>query len=113
MKREDVLRNQRDFDNLRKHGRSFGSASVVLVLNKNNEALNRKAFLASKKVGNSVIRHRATRLMKEAFRQIEKDTSVKQGFDLLFIARPTIKDLKCADVKKSIEAAIKRAELYQ
>lgn len=113
MKREDVLRNQRDFDNLRKHGRSFGSASVVLVLNKNNEALNRKAFLASKKVGNSVVRHRATRLMKEAFRQINKEKVITKGYDLLFIARPTIINLKCADVKKSIEAAMKRAKIVQ
>lgn len=113
MKREDVLRNQRDFDNLRKHGRSFGSASVVLVLNKNNEALNRKAFLASKKVGNSVVRHRATRLMKEAFRQINKEKVIPNGYDLLFIARPTIIGLKCADVKKNIEAAMKRAKIIQ
>ena len=113
MLKQDVLRKQEDFNNLRKHGRSFGSAHVVLVVNKKEQALNRKAFLASKKVGNSVVRHRATRLMKESVRQLEKEQVIKQGYDLLFIARPTIKDLKCADVKKSIEAAIKRAELYQ
>ena len=113
MKKEDVLRNQRDFLNLKKYGKSFGSSHVVLVVNKNNSALNRKAFLASKKVGNSVVRHRATRLMKEAFRQIEKEQVIPTGYDLLFIARPTIIGLKCADVKKSIEAAAKRARLLQ
>jgi len=111
--REDVLRKQEDFNNLRKHGKSFGSANVVLVVNKKEQALNRKAFLASKKVGNSVVRHRATRLMKESFRQIEKEQAIKQGFDLLFIARPNIVDLKCADVKKTIEAAMRRAQLFQ
>ncbi|MCQ2551747.1 MAG: ribonuclease P protein component [Clostridia bacterium] len=114
MLKEDVLRKREDFNNLRKYGKSFGSAYVVLVVNnKKGQALNRKAFLASKKVGNSVVRHRAVRLMKESFRQIEKEKALKQGYDLLFIARPTIKDLKCADVKKSIEAAIRRAALYQ
>jgi len=113
VKKEDVLRNERDFLNLKKYGKSFGSAQVVLVVNKNDKALNRKAFLASKKVGNSVVRHRATRLMKEAFRQIEKEKVIPTGYDLLFIARPTIIGLKCADVKKSIEAAMKRSKLIQ
>lgn len=113
MKKEDVLRSERDFLNLKKNGRSFGSAHVVLVIDKNNTALNRKAFLASKKVGNSVVRHRATRLMKEAFRQIEKEQVIPTGYDLLFIARPTIIGLKCADVKKSIEAAMKRSKIIQ
>lgn len=113
MKKEDVLHNDRDFINLKKYGKSFGSSFVVLVVNKNKYALNRKAFLASKKVGNSVVRHRATRLMKEAFRQIEKENVILKGYDLLFIARPNINGLKCADVKKSIEAAIKRASLFQ
>ena len=30
------------------------------------------------------------------------------GYDIIFIARNTILNRKCADVKKSIEAAIKR-----
>ena len=73
--------------------------NVYKVCLKNDYALNRKAFLASKKVGNSVVRHRAVRLMKEAFRQIEKEKVIPQGYDLLFIARNTIIDSKCADVK--------------
>jgi len=111
MKKIDVLRNREDFERLRKKGKSVGSRHVVLVCLKNDYALNRKAFLASKKVGNSVVRHRAVRLMKESFRQIEKERVIPQGYDLLFIARSTIINSKCADVKKSIETAITRAEL--
>jgi len=111
MKKEDVLRNKKDFDNLRNKGRSVGSKYIVLVCLKNNCDLNRKAFLASKKVGNSVVRHRSTRLMKEAFRQIEKERVIPQGYDLLFIARNTIISSKCADVKKSIETALIRANI--
>lgn len=111
MKQEDRLTKRDDFNNLRKNGRSIGSSKVVLVFCENDVALNRKAFLASKKVGNSVKRHRATRLMKEALRLIEKEKVIKQGYDLLFIARTTINDSKCADVKKSIETAVSRAKL--
>jgi len=109
MKREEVLRKQEDFDRLRNKGKSVGSKLVVLVWIKNNLGYSRMAFLASKKVGNSVVRHRSTRLMKESLRLIRKEREIPQGYDLLFIARNTILDSKCADVKKSIEAAMKRA----
>ena len=111
MKDPLILRNKEDFNRLHKNGKSSAGKHVVLVTVKNDLPYNRRAFLASKKVGNSVQRHRATRLMREAFRQIEKETVLPEGNDFLFIARSTIKDSKCADVKKSIEAALKRASL--
>ena len=109
MKKPDILRNQQDFNRLYNKGKSSGSKYVVLLSIKNGLTYNRKAFLASKKVGNSVNRHRAVRLMRESYRQLE--SQFPQGYDLLFIARNTISDTKCADVKKSIEAAAKRSNL--
>jgi hypothetical protein len=47
--------------------------------------------------------------MREALRLSELELS--QGYDMAFIARNTITESKCADVKKSIEAAEKRAGL--
>ncbi len=105
---DDVLRKKEDFDRLYRN-RPSGSRYVVVFSRKNGLAYNRKAFLASKKVGDSVRRNRAKRLMKEAFRQMEG--FLPQGYDLLFVARNTITEdhCKCADVKKSMEAAIQRA----
>ncbi len=75
---------------------------------KNGTDHNRIAFLASRKVGNSVRRNRARRLMRESVRQIG---DLEQGYDIIFIARNTINDRNCADVKKSIEAALNRLKL--
>ena len=108
MKDPKILRNKEDFNRLFKKGKSAPSKYVVMIHTENGLPYSRRAFLASKKVGNSVQRHRAVRLMRESFRQIDREYSVKEGKDFLFIARSTILDLKCADVKKSIEAAMKR-----
>ena len=108
MRTLNTIRRQEDFDRLHKKGKSAGSKHVVFVYIKNDLPYNRTAFLASKKVGNSVQRHRAVRLMREAFRLTAKENELPEGNDLLFIARNTITDSKCADVKRSIEAALKR-----
>ena len=111
MLKKEILRKNSDFSSIYKKGKSMGDRYVVVFCKKNNLPYNRIAFLASKKVGNSVTRNRARRLMKESYRQIHNKFAI--GFDLIFIARKTIINTKCADVKKSIEAATKRAGIWR
>ena len=107
--RPEVLRNKRDFDRLYTKGRSSGEKYVVIFHISNGLGYSRKAFLASKKVGDAVTRNRARRLMKESFRKLEQ--SVKPGSDILFIARKTITDTKQADVEASMLKALKKSGL--
>lgn len=109
MLREDVLRKKSDFDAVYNKGRSAGSKYVVLFYHKNGLGLTRTCFLASKKVGNSVMRNRARRLMKESYRQLKG--RVPEGYDLIFIARNSIQERVCSEVKRSMEDALKRAKL--
>lgn len=111
MLRPDILRNKKDFTRLYKRGKSYASKYVVLFTIRNKEDLTRKAFLASKKVGNSVKRNRARRLMKESYRKIEEN--IKDGNDILFIARNNINGVKCQDVEKSINQVLKKANLLK
>jgi ribonuclease P protein component len=107
MLKPNVLRKKKDFTAIYNKGKSIGERYVVLFCRKNSLDYNRTAFLASKKVGNSVRRNRARRLMKESYRELEKN--LETGYDIIWIARNTITDLKCADVKKSMEAALKKS----
>lgn len=111
MLKKEILRRNSDFSSIYKKGKSVGDRFVVVFYRKNRLPYNRIAFLASKKVGNSVTRNRARRLMKESYRQMGQRLAL--GYDIIFIARKTIVDLKCADVKKSIEAATRRAGLLK
>ena len=107
MLKKTVLRDKRTFTAIYNKGKSVGDKYIVLFVKKNGLPYNRFAFLASKKVGNSVTRNRAKRLMKESYRAIRE--SIADGYDLLFIARKEICGKKLADVKPSVENAVKRA----
>ena len=111
MLKKDILRNKEDFSSIYMRGKSVGERYIVLFYKKNNLGYKRIAFLASKKVGNSVQRNRARRLMKENYRFL-KD-SITDGYDLIFIARNTINGMKMPEVGKSMRNAVKRAKLFK
>ena len=58
---------------------------MVLYYKKNGDDKNNLGISISKKVGNSVERHRLKRIFKEAFRQIKGD--IKEGYDFVIVAR--------------------------
>lgn len=109
MLKQNVLRRKQDFSSIYNKGKSLGDQYVVLFYRPNGLGYNRKAFLASKKVGKSVKRNRARRLMKESFRQIEGN--LLPGYDLILIARTTINGVKCQAVRRSVFSALSRAKL--
>ncbi|MCI5697723.1 MAG: ribonuclease P protein component [Clostridiales bacterium] len=107
MLKKTVLRNKKDFSGIYTKGKSVGDRYIVLFYKKNNLDYSRKAFLASKKVGNSVSRNRARRLMKESVRLLEYD--LPKGYDYVFIARNTILGKSYQDVSRSVKSALKRS----
>ena len=92
MLKENVLRRKEDFDRIYRKGKSVGDRYVVIFCLGNHLGFNRIAYLASKKVGNSVKRNRARRLMRESVRT--SDAEIRQGYDLIIIARNTINGKK-------------------
>lgn len=107
MLNKTILRNKKDFSRIYSKGKSIGDRYIVLFFKRNNLDYYRKAFLASKKVGNSVKRNRARRLMKESVRLLEFD--LPKGYDYIFIARNTIDGKSYSEVSRSIKLALKRS----
>lgn len=111
MLKKDILRRKDDFSAVYKKGRSVGERYIVLFYKKNGLPYNRIAFLASKKVGNSVERNRARRLIRENYRFLKND--IRTGYDIIFIARNTINGRKFSDVKKSMVGALLKSKLLK
>lgn len=105
------LKKNVEFKNVYKKGKSFPDKFVVIYLCKNARNVTRVGFTASKKVGNSVKRNKARRLMKETFRN--NSANIKTGYDIVFIARVAINDANYYDVEKSISRVMKRSKIYK
>ena len=85
MRREYRLRKRADFICLRREGRFFRGALCLLSCLPNDLPHNRYGVVASKRLGNAVIRNRTRRRLREAARLM--DHELRQGQDVLLIAR--------------------------
>ena len=85
MKYSESLKKNKDFQNVYKHGISYANKYLVMYVLDNKTRQNRLGISVSKKVGNSIVRHRLTRLIRESYR-LQEDR-FKCGFDIVVIAR--------------------------
>ncbi len=106
----ETLKNNWQFERVRRTGRSWAVGMVVLNAAPNGQDLVRYGFITGKKVGNAVKRNRARRLIREAVRH--RLAQVKPGWDLVWIARPSIVEATAATVAQAIDEALRRAKLY-
>ena len=81
----ESLKKNHDFQFVYKNGKSYANKYLVMYILKNNTEKNRLGISVSKKVGNSVVRHRVTRLIRESYRLHE--TIFNSGLDMVVVAR--------------------------
>ena len=75
--------------------------------------VNRIGLTTSKTLGGAVVRSRCRRLMREAMRLIIKDKPLKVGFLIVIAARHGMLRLKMDEVKKQLNYALKKLEMYK
>lgn len=105
----ESLKKNSDFSAVYKKGKSVADYNLVMYKLENGTDRNRVGISVSKKVGNSVVRHRIKRLIRESYRLQEE--SFVQGFDLVVIARVNSAEKGFHDFEKSIMKLAKKQGL--
>lgn len=100
MKFSDSLKKNSDFQRVYKNGRSVANRYLVMYVLENQTNQNRIGISVSKKVGNSVIRHHITRLVRESYRLHED--MFNSGLDIVVIARVFAKGATYWDIEKAL-----------
>ena len=96
----ESLKKNADFRFIYQNGRSYGNRYLVLYVYRTGTGHNRLGISVSKKVGNSVVRHRLTRLIRESYRLHE--TQFDDGLDLIVIARPGAKETSFFEIESAL-----------
>ena len=93
------LKKNRDFQRVYSKRQSFANRSLVMYKMSNDRADTRIGISVSKKVGNSVVRHRVTRVIRECCRLHEKE--LIQGLDIVIVARPLAKEQGLMEIEEA------------
>ena len=101
----------RDFGRVYRQGKSKADDCLVLYILENGTDVKRLGITVSKKIGNSVVRSRVKRVIKEAWR-VQEDYFLN-GYDYVFIARINAKEKKSTDLEVSVRRLLSRFRLYQ
>lgn len=87
LKVAESLKKNQDFQKVYRNGKSYANKYLVMYVLENDLQKNRIGVSVSKKVGNSVVRHRLARLIRESFRL--NGDKFQSGLDIVVIARNT------------------------
>ena len=85
-----------------------GDLLVVRAL-PNGLPVSRCGFSISKRVGKAVIRNK----VKRRFREIMRQAPLKNGWDIVLIARPVVATADYASIRKAVEELLTRARLLE
>ncbi len=100
MKYSESLKKNTDFSKVYQNGTSKSNRYLVMYLLENKEHKNRLGISVSKKVGNSVVRHRITRIIRETYRLNEE--SFQRGYDIVVIARNPVKGQSYREIERAM-----------
>ena len=94
------IKKNSDFQKVYKTGKSYANRYLVMYVTPNDLGYNQLGISVSKKVGNSVVRHRITRLIREAYRLNEN--GFNSSLNLVVIARNSAKGKNYKEIESAL-----------
>lgn len=105
------IKSTTDFGRIYHQGKSYGNSVLVMYkLERGQNQVGRVGISVSKKIGNSVVRHRTKRRVRECFRtHLDR---WKDGYDIVIIARRGILDADFKSLGSALEHTGKHLDIY-
>jgi len=110
MKKTVTLKKNYEFVRIYKKGSFFPGKFLVIYVLKNHFGINRLGITANKKVGKSVKRNRAKRLIRESYRFYED--FIPSGFDIVFVARGVDTEYGLSEIMKEMKFLLKKVKAF-
>ncbi|MBI4299258.1 MAG: ribonuclease P protein component [Chloroflexi bacterium] len=107
MQKERRLVREGDFSLVYKRGKGWADNSLALKTLPNHLEHSRFGFSVGKRLGTAVVRNKIKRRLREAVRL----STVKEGWDVIFIARRGGAEADFHQLRQSVEGLLKRASL--
>ena len=100
MKFSESLKKNYQFQTVFKKGVSRADKYLVMYVLENGTERNRIGISVSKKVGNSIVRHRVTRLVRESYRL--QEAMFNSGLDIVIVARKNAASVGYHKIEKAL-----------
>ena len=111
LRRAQRIQQTRDFERARNRGHRLAVGCLALNWMESTGAITRLGVITSRKIGSAVVRTRARRLLREAFRKHQHDLNCTA--EIVLVARLSIAGKSLADVERDYLTALHRAKLLK
>ena len=111
MKKENRLKKRKQFNWIFKNGKTIKEKDIAIVYNTSYGNDYKVGFSVTKKVGKAVVRNKTKRRMKAIVTKYKND--IKPKCTMIFVAKPSIVDVKFEDIENQIVSLLKKAELFK
>ena len=100
MKFSESLKKNEQFREVYKKGRSLANKYLVIYVLENNQDRNYLGISVSKKVGNSIVRHRLARLIRESYRLHED--MFNSGLNIVVVVRNSASNISYHEMESAL-----------
>ena len=107
---DDYRKSNEDFKRVYTKRKSYANRELIMYIAKNGTDTKRLGVSVSKKVGNSIVRHRLARLVREAFRL--NTSHIPDGIDVVVVVKAGLRDKGYEETSNSMIHLLKLHKIY-
>ncbi|MCK9443759.1 MAG: ribonuclease P protein component [Tissierellaceae bacterium] len=111
MDKVNRLRSNMEFKKVYSGGKNYWNKYLIIYVRKNNLNYTRIGYSISKKVGNSVVRNKIRRRMKEIYRL--KLNNIKEGYDIIIIPKRNAVNISYLELESAMLHIFKLGDIIE